>query len=148
MNHLCITVSGSATDAVPVELLKSEGVHLVLANLAGVSYESEPRRFWETRSTILDEEDLATEILSAQCNTAQRRNSGGRPTPFELCYGTLKDCVRGCRNNDGATFFGGKPRLSADRIGAVGRWAIVGIGEDPAQVETLQEKNLGACPNF
>jgi hypothetical protein len=78
----------------------------MLANLAGVSYESAPRRFREIRSTVLDEEDLPTEILSAQCNTAQRRNSGGRPTPYELCYGVLKDCVHGCRDNDGAAFIG------------------------------------------
>jgi len=31
-----------------------EGVHLMLANLPGVSYESAPKRFRETRSTILD----------------------------------------------------------------------------------------------
>ena len=35
----------------------------MLANLPGVSYESAPKRFWETRSTILDWEDFLTELL-------------------------------------------------------------------------------------
>ena len=35
----------------------------MLANLPGVSYESAPKRFRETRSTILDCEDFLTELL-------------------------------------------------------------------------------------
>ena len=46
---------GGATDSVSVALPRDEvGVHLMLANLPGVSYESASRRFRETRSTILD----------------------------------------------------------------------------------------------
>ncbi len=41
-------------DSVSVTLLRvEEGVHLIQANLPGVSYKSAPRRFRETRSTIL-----------------------------------------------------------------------------------------------
>ena len=46
---------GSATDLVSAALHRGkEGVRLILANLPGVSYKSAPRRFRETRSTILD----------------------------------------------------------------------------------------------
>jgi hypothetical protein len=38
-------------------------VHLILANLPGVSYESAPRRFRETRSTILNWQDSVIERL-------------------------------------------------------------------------------------
>jgi hypothetical protein len=42
-------------DSVSVTLPRcEEGVHLILANLPGVSYESAPSRFRETRGTILD----------------------------------------------------------------------------------------------
>jgi len=52
---------GSATDSVSVALLRAnEGVHLMLANLPGVSYKSASRRFRETRSTILDWQDFLT----------------------------------------------------------------------------------------
>jgi hypothetical protein len=37
------------------------GVHLILANLPGVSYESAPRRFRETRSTILNYQNSVIE---------------------------------------------------------------------------------------
>jgi hypothetical protein len=48
----------SAADRVPVALLRGYGgEHLVQANLPGVSYESAPRRFRETRSTILNWQD-------------------------------------------------------------------------------------------
>jgi hypothetical protein len=38
-----------------------ERVHLMLANLPGVSYERAPKRFRETRSTILDWQHFLTE---------------------------------------------------------------------------------------
>jgi len=38
-----------------------ERVHLMLANLPGVSYEREPKRFRETRSTIRDWQHFLTE---------------------------------------------------------------------------------------
>src|SRR5580704_13006965 len=48
----------SATDRVSVTLLRGcGGVHLILANLPGVSYNSAPRRFRETRTTILNWQD-------------------------------------------------------------------------------------------
>jgi hypothetical protein len=51
-------------DSEPVALLRGkEGVRLILANLPDVSYESAPRRFRETRSTILDQEDFLTALL-------------------------------------------------------------------------------------
>jgi hypothetical protein len=50
------------TDSVSGTLLRGEeAVHLMLANLPGVSYESAPRRFRETRSTILDWRNSLTE---------------------------------------------------------------------------------------
>lgn len=56
------TEDGSVTDSVSVTLLRGEeAVHLMLANLPGVSYESAPRRFRETRSTMLDWENFLTE---------------------------------------------------------------------------------------
>jgi hypothetical protein len=50
----------SATDWASLTLLRG-GVHLILANLPGVSYESAPRRFRETRSTILNWQDSVIE---------------------------------------------------------------------------------------
>ena len=55
VRHSATEEDGSATDLVSVVLLRGkEGVRLILANLPSVSYESAPRRFRETRSTILD----------------------------------------------------------------------------------------------
>jgi hypothetical protein len=50
----------SVTDWASVTFLRG-GVHLILANLPGVSYESAPRRFRETRSTILNWQDSVIE---------------------------------------------------------------------------------------
>jgi hypothetical protein len=41
-----------------------------------------------------------------------------------------------------------EPPLSAHGIRTVYRRAIVRIGEDPVKVETLQEKDCGACSQF
>jgi len=55
MRHSATEEEGSTTDTLSVALLRAkEGVPLMLANFPGVGYESAPRRFRETRSTILD----------------------------------------------------------------------------------------------
>ena len=48
----------------------------MLANLPGVGYESAPRRFRETRSTIPEWQDSLIELRVAQFNTAQERPPG------------------------------------------------------------------------
>jgi len=50
----------------------------MLANLPGVSYESAPRRFRETRSTILDWGIFSQSYCVALSNTAQERPSNSR----------------------------------------------------------------------
>jgi hypothetical protein len=40
------------------------------------------------------------------------------------------------------------PPLSTHRVRAVRRRAVVGISENPLDVNTLQEKNSGACSHF
>jgi hypothetical protein len=92
MNHLCITDSGSAMDSVSAALLRGEGVLLMLANLAGVSYESAPTRFREIRSTILDEEDFPTLLLRCAVQYSTEATRGGRPTPDESRWGIEKLC--------------------------------------------------------
>ena len=61
----CLWLYGSATDLVSVTLLRGEeGVHLMLANLPGVSYESAPRQFRETRITVANWENFLTGLFS------------------------------------------------------------------------------------
>src|SRR5580693_2240554 len=66
------------------------GVHLILANLPGVSYESAPRRFRETRSTILNWQDSVIERSPRTVpysTAAANRIFDGVTSPSHKCDG-------------------------------------------------------------